>query len=202
MVDIPPVAGLLRECCIKQTLEGCVFLCAKRSSIESCHSSIFIHHIISFQWSQGFGLPNKFFAEHAKALFGMPCHESEKNLRQFIIALTAECARSARAACAAKCKEKRQNRHPAKICYEMRKIDAEKRPRFKVITATRSDHCRNLAALKLWCMMRCRKRSVLCRFLSFRTVDFVSSQSGRSVPSRYCPLVMVVSESLNGVAML
>lgn len=48
-----------------------------------------------------------------------------------IPAKTADCARSARAACAAKCKEKRRHRHPSKICYEMRKINADMRPRYK-----------------------------------------------------------------------
>jgi len=49
-----------------------------------------------------------------------------------IPAKTTECAKSARAACFAKCKEKRQNRQSGKIRYEMRKINAEKRPRIKV----------------------------------------------------------------------
>lgn len=47
-----------------------------------------------------------------------------------------ECAKSARAACFVRYKEKKQNRKSGKIRYEMRKLNAEKRPRIRVRTST------------------------------------------------------------------
>lgn len=46
--------------------------------------------------------------------------------------VAAECAKSARAACLARHQEKKKQRKTGKVRYEMRKINAEKRPRIKV----------------------------------------------------------------------
>ena len=51
-----------------------------------------------------------------------------------VIGCPAECAKSARAACFVRYKEKKQNRKSGKIRYEMRKLNAEKRPRIRVRT--------------------------------------------------------------------
>jgi CCT motif len=56
--------------------------------------------------------------------------------RDELSSLPAECAKSARAACFVRYKEKKQNRKSGKIRYEMRKLNAEKRPRIRVRPST------------------------------------------------------------------
>jgi hypothetical protein len=63
-----------------------------------------------------------------------------------IPAKTTECAKSARAACFVRYKEKKQNRKTGKIRYEMRKINAEKRPRIRGRFVKREELSMMLAA--------------------------------------------------------
>jgi hypothetical protein len=69
-------------------------------------------------------------ALHDRALSAL-CLPSLPQSLASIPAKTMECAKSARAACFVRYKEKKQNRKSGKIRYEMRKLNAEKRPRIR-----------------------------------------------------------------------